>query len=35
MVNKMLRIGILSEFTTEDIDDLVSKILEFKALENE
>lgn len=35
MVNKMLRIGILSEFTSEDVDELVSKILEFKALENE
>lgn len=28
----MLRIGILSEFTESDIDDLVSKILEFKAV---
>ncbi|HEY8364951.1 MAG TPA: alanine--glyoxylate aminotransferase family protein [Haloplasmataceae bacterium] len=30
--DKMLRIGILSEFTNEDIDDLIDKILEFKAI---
>ncbi len=31
----MLRIGFLSEFSYEDIDDLVNKILEYKAIEDE
>ncbi|QVK17867.1 alanine--glyoxylate aminotransferase family protein [Mycoplasmatota bacterium] len=34
LTNLMLRIGIISEFTFEDIDDLVNKILEFKAIED-
>ncbi len=33
LTNQMLRIGIISEFTFDDIDDLVNKILEFKAIE--
>lgn len=28
--NSMLRVGLLSDFTTEDIDDLINRILEFK-----
>jgi aspartate aminotransferase-like enzyme len=31
-LNSMLRIGILSEFTNEDIDDLINHIIEFKAI---
>ncbi|NLG81268.1 MAG: alanine--glyoxylate aminotransferase family protein [Bacilli bacterium] len=30
--DKMLRVGLLSEFTEEDIDNLVEKILEYKAI---
>ncbi|NLC94405.1 MAG: alanine--glyoxylate aminotransferase family protein [Bacilli bacterium] len=30
--DKMLRVGLLSEFTEEDIDYLIEKILEFKAI---
>ncbi len=33
--DKMLRIGILSEITSEDIDDLVDKIKEFKTIEED
>lgn len=34
LTNLMLRIGILSEFNFDDIDDLITKILEFKATED-